>query len=113
MRHGMGAAGAAQDARRVKVVSCEARGEWGEGVGGKENGFAFPTSPHWREVHAHCVDGTLLMMVHSSAAQLTGGKLDATRCWGVLIHTTRCRGGRKCHALRGAGASSLVSLVVY
>ena len=50
--HGMGAAGVAQDARRVKVVSCEARGEWGEGVGGKGNGFAFPASPHWAELHA-------------------------------------------------------------
>jgi len=85
----------------------------GRGGRWKRKRFTWLTSPHWREDPAHCVDGTLLMMVHSSAAQLTGGKLDATLCWGVVIHTTICSGGRKCHALRGAGASSLVSLVVY
>ena len=96
--HGMGAAGVAQDARRGKLVHWHGRGEWVEGVGGKENGSAFPASPHWLDVPAHCVDGTLLVMVHSCAARSLGGKLDATLCWGVLIHTTICRGGTNCHA---------------
>ena len=41
------------------------------------------------ELHAHGVGMALFTADRISAESLTGGKLEATRCWGAVIHTTR------------------------
>ena len=87
--------------------------ELGRGVRCKRKRVSFSLAPHWLHVGPCCAGGALAMAGHYCAENLTGGKLDAALRWGAVIHTTRCRGGTNCHERGGAGAASLVTLVVW